>query len=118
MLLRATPTHPSSNLGSNASRSERDRRIPQAIIVGKGFSDEEVQEMRNIEGLAGKVPWLLPDTGKFTWTMMAKAMATAGTALPVVIAERAANCLKENGLAPGKEIQTAVENPKAQLWYF
>lgn len=111
-------SHPSSNLGSNATREETERRVPQAIIVGKGFSDEEVQQMQALEGLAGKVPWLLPDTSKFTWTMMVKAVATGGTALPAVVAERAANCMKENGLVPGNSLKAENEYKGTQIWYF
>lgn len=76
---------------------------PQAIVVGKGYSDEEVEQLRRgVEG-SGKVPWLLADDAKMTWTRIAKVAVTAGTALPVVVAQRVIDCMQEHGIVPGKE---------------
>ena len=118
LLLRTTGPFPSSKLGSNAERSDAEKRVPQAIIVGKGFSDEEVQQMQSIEGISGLVPWLLPHTSMFTWTMMAKTVATGGIALPAVVAERAAKCLRDNGLVPGRSSTGGKSGDEAQIWFF
>ena len=51
----ATLHSTSSNIQGNTSTS-----IPQAIVVGGGFQDHEVDYMRGFEG-ADKVPWLYLD---------------------------------------------------------
>lgn len=51
----------------------------------------------------GKVCWLLPDDEKFTAYMKAKAILSAGTMLPTVIADRVKICLEEHGVKPGNE---------------
>jgi len=75
---------------------------PQAIVVGKGYDDDEVAELRKVEG-AGKLPWLLADDQKMTWTRIAKVVVSAGTGLPVVVAQRVVECMQEHGIVPGKE---------------
>jgi len=53
--LPATLPSASSNIQGNTSTS-----IPQAIVVGGGFQDHEVDYMRGFRG-ADKVPWLYLD---------------------------------------------------------
>lgn len=53
--LLATPHSVSSHAQANTSSS-----IPQAIVVGGGFQDHEVDYMRGFKG-ADKVPWLYLD---------------------------------------------------------
>lgn len=78
---------------------------PKAIVVGKGFSDEEMKTLR--ESIpAGSVPWLLPDDSKMTWTRIGKAAGTAGMALPGIIAERVIECLEIHGVVPGSDVKT------------
>lgn len=72
------------------------------MIVGKGFSDEEMDTLRTCQD-ADKVPWLLPDDSKMTWMRVARTAVTAGTALPDIVAERIDVCMKEHGLVPGNE---------------
>lgn len=38
-----------------------------------------------------------------TWTRIAKVAVTAGTGLPVVVAQRVIECMQEHGVVPGKE---------------
>lgn len=52
---------------------------------------------------ADKVPWLVPDDAKMTLMRIAKVAATAGTALPGIVAQRVEACMREHGLVPGKE---------------
>jgi len=102
-LLRGEPIHPASGLGSNTTlNSDSKPRVPRAVICGKGFSDDEVATLWRCVG-GDALPWLLPDDAQMTWTRMAKTAATAGTALPGIIAERVDRCMKAHGLVPGKE---------------
>lgn len=82
------------------------------MVVGKGFSDAEMDALRRIEGVE-KVVWLLPDDAKFSAGMKAKALLTAGTMLPAVIADRVKMCLEEHGLVPGTE-----EVKGGEVWGF
>jgi hypothetical protein len=60
-LLRGEAFHPESDVGSDARSSHTgERKIPRAIAVGLGFSKDEVDEMRKVEG-ADQVAWLYPD---------------------------------------------------------
>lgn len=109
-LLRGEAITPESELGSNANSDKPT--IPKAIVVGKGFSEDEMDELRKIEG-ADKVAWLLPDDEKMTWTRIAKAAGTGGAMLPGIIAERARECLKEHGVVPGSD-----KSVSGQVWGF
>ncbi|KAF2122168.1 hypothetical protein BDV96DRAFT_594090 [Lophiotrema nucula] len=117
---RTSPPKPSSGMGSNNDQAAHDYQVPKAIVVGKGFSEDEIKEMQSIESLKGKVVWLLPDTGKFTWGMIGKAVVTGGTALPGVIAERAKKCLESNGMVAGKERDgdDVGGGEESKVWYF
>ncbi|KAK5009946.1 hypothetical protein LTR39_004824 [Cryomyces antarcticus] len=110
-LLAGESIQPSSGLGSNAN-SDSKHRAPRAIIVGKGFSEDEVETMRGYEG-ADKVPWLVPDDAKMTWSRIGKVAVTAGTALPGIVADRVDACMKEHGLVPGNE-----SDVKGGVWGF
>lgn len=102
-LLRGEPIRPGSKLGSNMDSGKI--AVPKAIVVGKGFSDEEMETLRD-KVPAGSVPWLLPDDGKMTWTRIGKAAGTGGIALPGIIADRVVECLEEHGLVPGSDVKT------------
>lgn len=78
---------------------------PKAIVVGKGFSEEEMDKLRELVP-AGNVPWLLPDDSKMTWTRIGKAAGTAGLALPGIIAQRVIECMEEHGVVPGSDVKT------------
>ncbi|CAD0015654.1 unnamed protein product [Aureobasidium pullulans] len=70
----------------------------------EGFYESEMQDIiKHCQSEAGsaKTVWLLPDDDKFTAYMKVKAVASAGTMLPGMIAERAAAALKENGVVGG-----------------
>lgn len=56
---------------------------------------------------------MVPDDAKMTWMRIAKVTATAGTALPGIVAQRVESCMKEHGLVPGKE-----EKFEAGVWGF
>ena len=79
--------------------------MPKAIVIGKGFSQAEMDQVIEAGEAAakGKVAWLLPDDDKFTAYMKAKALLTAGTMLPTVIADRVKICLEEHGVKPGNK---------------
>ncbi|KAH0340778.1 hypothetical protein KCU81_g6693, partial [Aureobasidium melanogenum] len=81
---------------------------PVAVVIGKGFYESEMQEIIETckrEKGAEKTVWLLPDDDKFTAFMKVKAVASAGTMLPGLIAERAAAALKENGVVGGASLE-------------
>jgi len=109
-VLRGVPVSSESDIGSNVESGKST--IPEAVIVGKGFSEEEVNELRNAEGVQN-VPWLIPDDKKMTWTRIGKAAATGGVALPGIIAERVISCMREHGLVPGHH-----ESVQPGLWGF
>ena len=80
---------------------------PIAVIIGKGFSDAEMQDIiAHCKHEVGetKTAWLLPDDDKFTAAMKAKAVFSAGSALPGLIASRAAESLRQNGVVAGKSL--------------
>jgi hypothetical protein len=75
---------------------------PVAVVIGKGFYENEMSEIiKHCQGKGAKTVWLLPDDDKFSAYMKLKAVATAGTMLPGMIAERASAALKENGVVGG-----------------
>jgi hypothetical protein len=79
---------------------------PVAVVIGKGFYESEMQEIIehcNKETRSAKTVWLLPDDDKFSAYMKLKAVASAGTMLPGMIAERAAAALRENGVVGSLE---------------
>jgi hypothetical protein len=81
---------------------------PVAVVIGKGFYESEMQEIIehcNKETRASKTVWLLPDDDKFSAYMKLKAVASAGTMLPGMIAERAAAALRENGVVGGGSLE-------------
>lgn len=57
--------------------------------------------------------WLVPDDDKFSTMDKAKAVLSAGTMLPGLIAERVRRALREGGLVPGRE-----EGVEGGLWGF
>ncbi|KAG9519383.1 hypothetical protein KCV07_g4871, partial [Aureobasidium melanogenum] len=82
---------------------------PVAVVIGKGFYESEMQEIIQHckgEAASAKTVWLLPDDDKFTAFMKVKAVASAGTMLPGMIAERAAEALKENGVVAGGSVES------------
>lgn len=50
-----------------------------------------------------RVVWLTPDDGKFSAGMKLKAVVSAGSKLPGIIADRVKDCLREGGVVRGKE---------------
>lgn len=81
---------------------------PVAVVIGKGFCESEMREIIEhckAEAGSAKTVWLLPDDDKFTAFMKVKAVASAGTMLPGMIAERAAEALKENGVVGGGSLE-------------
>lgn len=67
------------------------------------FCDRDAKEGR------GRAAWLLPDDGKITFAMKARMVATLGTGLPGMVAERMGECLRGHGVVPGvKEVQGGV----------
>lgn len=82
-----------------------ETKIPKAIVVGAGFSESELDEMRTIEG-AQNLPWLFPDPLK------SAASTLTGPFLMKVIVSRAKGCLQSNGLVEGN-------TPEAKgIWSF
>ncbi|KAK6001004.1 hypothetical protein QM012_003087 [Aureobasidium pullulans] len=80
---------------------------PVAVVIGKGFYESEMQEIIQhckAQADSAKTVWLLPDDDKFTAYMKLKAVASAGTMLPGMIAERAADALRENGVVGGASL--------------
>lgn len=66
LLTQSTPMRPLSNLGSNTS-SPSTPRAPQAIIVGAGFSQDEMNAMRHaVSGSPGaeRLAWFMPAKGQ------------------------------------------------------
>lgn len=102
--------HPSSDLSVKPS-SDSKQPLPRAVVIGKGFSEDEMKEIVKAGQATeyGKgVAWMLPDDDKFTTYMKAKAIVTAGTGLPAVIADRAVQALKENGVVEGQDFKGGV----------
>lgn len=109
-LLRGDTVTSESELGSNVTSGKHV--IPKAIVVGKGFSEDEIDDLRKSEGVQS-VPWLVPDDKNMTWTRIGKAAATGGVALPGIIAQRVSDCMKEHGMVPGSD-----DKVEPGLWGF
>lgn len=92
-LLKGTKVAPESDVGSN---SESGAAVPRAVVVGAGFSEAELDDMRKIEG-GNQVPWLYPDPVKSAASMV------TGPFLMTVIVKRVKACLKANGVVEGSE---------------
>jgi hypothetical protein len=105
-LLRGEAFTPESDVGTDA-KSDKPR-IPRAIMVGAGFSESELDDMRKIEG-ARNVPWLYPDPLK------SAASTLSGPFLMTVIVKRVKSCLKSNGVVEGNEDNDAS---KVGIWSF
>lgn len=45
---------PSSGFGSNLKRAESERRIPKLVVVGAGFTDEDLEELKAAVGEKGE----------------------------------------------------------------
>lgn len=79
-------------------------------MLGKGFSNAEVASLHKTvsaqEPQGNKTVWLVPDDDKFSLGMKVKAMASAGTLLPGMIAERVKASLRDEvGLVKGKDLE-------------
>ncbi|TKA33480.1 hypothetical protein B0A54_14657 [Friedmanniomyces endolithicus] len=75
-------------------------------MVGAGFSEIELDEMRKIDG-AESVPWLYPDPLK------SAASALSGPFLMMVIVRRVKGCLRANGIVEGQ-----AGEGKGGVWKF
>ncbi|KAK5113050.1 hypothetical protein LTR62_003629 [Meristemomyces frigidus] len=101
LLLKGEAFKPKSDIGAdnekahNAHTTEGPRK-PRAIMVGAGFSSEELDDMRKVEG-ADQVPWLFPDPLKSAGSML------TGPFLMTVIVKRVKSCLQSHGIMEGKE---------------
>ncbi|KAK0946425.1 hypothetical protein LTR29_002187 [Friedmanniomyces endolithicus] len=104
LLLRGSLLTPRSSVGTNSHASQP--QIPRAIMVGAGFSEIELDEMRKIDG-AESVPWLYPDPLK------SAASALSGQFLMMVIVRRVKGCLRANGVVEGEE-----REGKGGVWKF
>ncbi|EMC94947.1 hypothetical protein BAUCODRAFT_25094 [Baudoinia panamericana UAMH 10762] len=94
LLMSGKPFTPESDVGYESDAEKR--RIPRAVMVGAGFSEAELEDMRKVEG-AEKLPWLFPDALKTA------ASTLSGPFLMDVIVRRVKGCLRYNGLEEGKE---------------
>ena len=106
-LLKGQDIKPSSGLGSNANTSKTV--APKAVIVGAGFSRQELDEMRLLEG-SKDVPWLYPATSNMAQTGLG---VLIGKDFMTSIVERATGTMKKNGLVEGKEGEV-----KPDVWGF
>ncbi|RMY35499.1 hypothetical protein D0866_04556 [Hortaea werneckii] len=105
-LLKGEPIKPASGVGSNADTLST--QIPSAMVVGRGFCESELEDMRKLQG-ADTLPWLYPDPLK------SMASTLSGPFLLDAIAKRTKACLGAHGLAEGKDV-TGEERGK--VWYF
>lgn len=78
------------------------------MVVGRGFSESELQEMRTLEG-ALTLPWLYPDPLKSMVSTL------SGPFLLEAIARRTKACLGAHGVAEGKDV---ASEEKGKVWYF
>jgi hypothetical protein len=106
-LLKGQDVKPSSGLGSNVNTTKPV--APKAIIVGAGFSRQELDEMRLLEGCKD-VPWLYPAASKMAQTGLG---AVFGKDFMTSIIERAKTTMQKHGLVEGKEGEV-----KPDVWDF
>lgn len=107
LLLRGEHIKPSSGLGTNANATQSV--APKAVIVGAGFSKEELDEMRQMQGCKN-LPWLYPSPLKMAGTGFS---ALVGKDFMASVIERSKATMKQNGLVEGKEGRV-----KPDVWGF
>ena len=100
MIIHGEIVVPRSGLGSEAGENH-ERQAPVAVIVGAGFSEDEVKEMRQIDN-ADRVPWFhgnpdLVDLSQFE----------GGIPPTSSIAKRCKVVLARQQIAPGNGINRA-----------
>ncbi|RMZ14843.1 hypothetical protein D0862_01929 [Hortaea werneckii] len=105
-LLKGQSIRPASGVGTNADSPST--QVPLAMVVGRGFSESELQEMRTLEE-AHTLPWLYPDPLK------SMASTLSGPFLLDAIAKRTKTCLGAHGVAEGKNV---ASEEKGKVWYF
>ncbi|RMY34686.1 hypothetical protein D0865_14116 [Hortaea werneckii] len=105
-LLKGEPIQPASGVGTNVDTPST--QIPLAMVVGRGFSESELEEMRTLQG-ADTLPWLYPDPLK------SMASTLSGPFLLDAIAKRTKACLGSHGVAEGKDV---TREEMGKVWYF
>lgn len=81
--------------GSNAKiSSNHESKVPKAVVVGGGFTESEIEDMRCAEG-ALKIPWLYLDQATRDGFASSDPMG--------VIVQRTKKALLEKGFVQGKE---------------
>lgn len=96
-LLKGKRIEPASGKGSNTKTSEP--KIPEAIFVGGGFSETELEEMRAVDVLR-TVPWMYPSAHK-------RPKTTGPPPIEMIVA-RAKEAFAEHGFVEGGEDQVEV----------
>ncbi|KAK4964641.1 hypothetical protein LTR66_012246, partial [Elasticomyces elasticus] len=88
---------------------------PKAIIVGRGYGQEEIDAMRAVDG-AHSAAWLVPDLSSMPPVgTLVRGLIGGKPSLAGSVAERAKDILKEHGVSGEKGAEAEVEG---QVWYF
>lgn len=110
-LLLGEAKKPVSGLGSNASNASiatsGRHPVPQAVIMGGKFDQDELTTLRSLPG-AERVPWLRADPEEVKTRMQAGGPPPTASE----VAERAKKCLEAHGLVPGSPERQSV----GEIW--
>ncbi|KAK4957754.1 hypothetical protein LTR28_005679 [Elasticomyces elasticus] len=108
-ILSAKPFNSSSGLGTQRQTA------PKAIIVGRGYGQEEIDAMRAVDG-AHSAAWLVPDLSSMPPVgTLVRGLIGGKPSLAGSVAERAKDILKEHGVSGEKGPEAEVGG---QVWYF
>lgn len=106
-LMNGTPVNPLSGIGSN--HNNPNPKIPAAIFVGGGFSDDELSGMMSVPE-AKLLPWLSPGDEcraevRKLGDLMSKEQREGGPGDGVmeVVVRRVKECLAAHGIVEGGE---------------
>ncbi|KAK5174291.1 uncharacterized protein LTR77_001371 [Saxophila tyrrhenica] len=106
-LMKGTPVNPESQIGTNTDNP--NPKIPAAIFVGGGFSDDELESMRAVPE-AKMLPWVSPSQStreevRKVGDLMSREQREGGPGEGVmeVVVRRVKECLKEHGVVEGGE---------------
>ncbi|PVH70456.1 hypothetical protein DL98DRAFT_661158 [Cadophora sp. DSE1049] len=102
---------PASQKGSNTHRPPTQQRRPLAVIVGGGFTPEEFEELRKLEG-SESVPWLRADN-----SLVPKSEWPPNPVYPGRAAERIKEVLRREGIL-GRDEADGKMVGVGEVWFY
>ncbi|KAK0111176.1 hypothetical protein ONS95_001552 [Cadophora gregata] len=102
---------PTSQTGSNTLRPDSEQRRPVAVIVGGGFTPEEFEELRGLEG-GETVTWLRADN-----SLVPESEWPPNPVYPGRAAGRVKEVLRREGILGGERDEGEVKGKGGVFFY-